>query len=144
MKLSTRTEYGLRAILELAKTQGKGPLQLKVIAKNQDISIKYLEQLMAILRSASFIRSVRGSKGGYILAKPPNEIKIGDVFRALEGNTATVECIENENFCDKMDGCVIRQLWIDVQKAIDSVLLSTTLQDLVDRTMQKDTLSYQI
>ena len=85
MKLSTRTRYGIRAMLELAQDQGKGPLQIKVIGQRQDISIKYLEQLMAILRSSGFVRSVRGSKGGYLLAKAPNQIKISDLFFCLEG-----------------------------------------------------------
>ena len=76
MKLSTRTRYGMRAIIELAQHEGKKPLQLKAIADRQDISVKYLEQLMSTLRSAGFVRSVRGSKGGYILARPADEVKL--------------------------------------------------------------------
>ncbi|RKY23092.1 MAG: Rrf2 family transcriptional regulator, partial [Planctomycetota bacterium] len=74
MKLSTRTRYGVRALLELAGSYGKGPLQIKVIAHRQDISVKYLEQLIAILKSAGLVKSIRGSKGGYVLAKTPNQI----------------------------------------------------------------------
>lgn len=144
MQLSTRTRYGIRAILELAKNHGKGLLQIKTIAQRQDISVKYLEQLIAILKSAGFVRSIRGAKGGYMLAKAPNEIKLNDVFNALEGPTATVECIENENYCTRVADCVTRQVWVQLQEAIDNVLKAITLQDLVDRTKDKITLNYQI
>lgn len=144
MKLSTRTRYGIRAILELAAGQGEGPMQIKVIARRQGISLKYLEQLMAILKSAGFVRSVRGSKGGYVLAKPANQIKLSDIFNALEGPVTTVECLENEKYCTRIADCVTRQVWAEVQQAIMGVLQSITLQDLVDRTKDKRTLSYQI
>lgn len=145
MKLSTRTRYGVRAILELAENQGNGPLQIKIIAHRQGISIKYLEQLMAILKSARFVRSIRGSKGGYILAKPANQIKLSDVFNCLEGPSAiTVECLENESCCARAADCVTRQVWADVQEAITGVLGSMTLQDLVNRAKDEKTLDYQI
>src|SRR4030042_135 len=144
MKLSTRTRYGVRAMLELAAGQGEGPMQIKTIAHRQDISVKYLEQLMAILKSAGFVRSVRGAKGGYILAKPANQVKLSDVFNALEGPVTTVECLENENYCAKAADCVTRQVWAEVQQAIMRILQSMTLQDLVDRTKDKKALSYQI
>jgi Rrf2 family cysteine metabolism transcriptional repressor len=144
MKLSTRTRYGVRAIIELAASQGEGPMQIKVIAERQDISVKYLEQLMAILKSTGFVRSIRGAKGGYILAKPANQIKLSDVFNALEGPVTTVECVENENYCAKAADCIARQVWAEVQRAIDGVLQSKTLQDLVDWAKDKRNISYQI
>jgi len=145
MKLSTRTRYGLRAILELAASQGEAPLQIKIIAHRQEISVKYLEQLMAILKSAGLVRSIRGSKGGYLLAKGPNRIKLSDVFNALEGPSAiTVECLENENYCARAADCVARQLWAEVEAAIENVLQSITLQDLVDRARKNKMLYYQI
>ncbi len=144
MKLSTRTRYGIRAILELAENHGKGLLQLKIIAGHQDISVKYLEQLMAMLKSAGFVRSVRGSKGGYILAKLPNQIKLNDVFNCLEGPVTTVECVENENYCARSADCVARGLWAQVQQAITAVLQSVTLQDLLDRTKDGKPIDYQI
>ena len=138
MKLSTRTRYGIRAILEIAENYGKGPLQTKVIAERQEISVKYLEQLMALLKSARFIRSIRGSKGGYILAREPHEIKISDVFGALEGSSIiTVECLGNDNFCARAADCIARQLWAEVQNAVMTVLESKTLQDLLDKTKTK-------
>ena len=144
MKLSTRTRYGLRAIIELAENGGEAPLQTKVIAGSQDISVKYLEQLMTILRSAGFVRSIRGSKGGYMLAKSPNQIKISDVFDCLEGHVTTVECVEDKSFCKRAEDCVARQVWAQVQQAIKNVLQSITLQDLVDRAKDKKVSNYQI
>ena len=144
MKLSTRTRYGIRAILELAENYGKGPLQLRVIAHSQEISVKYLEQLMAILKSAGFVRSIRGSKGGYILANAPNQIKLSDVFNALEGPIVTTECLENNSYCNRVADCVARQVWAEVQQAIMTVLQAKTLQDLVDKTKDTRALYYQI
>ncbi|MCK4752528.1 MAG: Rrf2 family transcriptional regulator [Planctomycetes bacterium] len=144
MKLSTRTRYGIRAILELAENSGTTPLQIKVIAKRQDISVKYLEQLMAMLKSAGLVKSVRGSKGGYLLAKTPNQIKLSDCFKALEGPVITAECLEDESYCQRTADCVARQLWAEVQNAIMSVLDSMTLQDLVDRAKSGKKLFYQI
>jgi len=144
MKLSSRTRYGIRAILELAEKYGKGPLQLRAIAHSQDISVKYLEQLMALLKSAGFVRSIRGSKGGYTLAKDPNQIKLSDVFNALEGPFVTSECINNNNYCQRVADCVARQVWVEVQQAVMNVLKAKTLQDLVDKKKDKRVLYYQI
>jgi Rrf2 family protein len=130
--------------LELAENYGKGPQQLKIIAGHQEISVKYLEQLMAMLKSAGFIRSTRGSKGGYTLAKAPDRIKLSEVFNALEGTGIAVECIENKSYCARAADCVARQLWAEVQQAIMTVLQSKTLQDLVDKTKDKKGLYYQI
>ena len=144
MKLSTRTRYGIRAMLELAGKYGEGPLQIKVIANRQDISIKYLEQLMAMLKSGGFVRSIRGSKGGYILSKVPAQIKLDELFTCLEGPVVAVECVEDENFCARAADCVTRQVWAQVQAAMVKVLQSMTLQDLVNRTKERKNLDYHI
>ena len=144
MKFSTRTRYGIRAILELAQSGKKGPLQLKIIAQRQDISVKYLEQLMVVLKAAGFVRSIRGSKGGYVLAKAPAQIKLSDVLHCLEGTVTTVECVENKDYCVRAADCAARDLWVKVQKAIEDVLESMTLQDLVTRGEEKKALNYQI
>ena len=144
MKLSTRTRYGMRAIIELAENDRKSPLQLKIIAQRQDISAKYLEQLMVVLKSAGLVRSIRGAKGGYLLAKTPNQIKLSDVFHCLEGPVTTVECVENEDYCRRAPDCAARQVWIQVQEAIEGVLQSITLQDVVDRAKGDRALDYQI
>ena len=144
MKLSTRTRYGIRAILELAENYGKGPLQLRAIAHSQEISVKYLEQLMAILKSSGIVGSVRGSKGGYVLAKPPDQIKLSDCFNCLEGPVITVECVENNDYCPRACDCVARSVWAEVQKAVFAVLESMTLQSLLDRSKRDKTLHYHI
>lgn len=144
MKLSTRTRYGIRAVLELAGNYGKGPVQLKIIARDQGISVKYLEQLMAILKSAGIVSSVRGAKGGYVIAKSPDQIKLSDCFNCLEGPVITVECVENDSFCPRTCGCIAREVWAEVQKAVITVLQSMTLQSLLDRAKHDKTLHYQI
>ena len=144
MKLSTRTRYGVRAILELAENAGKGPLQLRVIAGRQDISAKYLEQLMAVLKAAGFVRSVRGAKGGYILAKPPDKIRLNEVFHCLEGTVTTAECVEDEKYCLRAAGCAARIIWTRVHRAIEEVLEAITLQDLIDQARASGTVNYHI
>ncbi len=145
MKLSTRTRYGVRAIIELAQHYGQGPLQIKVIGGNQEISVKYLEQLMTILKSGGFIRSVRGSRGGYILARPPEQIRLNEVFVALEGSIAPAECLEEGGRCARAANCATRELWIKVQKSIIAVLSSVTLKDLAENVEKRhEKLDYQI
>ena len=134
MKLSTRTRYGIRAIVELAQHEGQRPLQLRAIAERQDISVKYLEQLMGLLRSAGLVRSVRGSKGGYALARPPSQIRLSEVFHCLEGPVTTTECVEDEDYCRRSADCATREVWIEVETAINRVLDSITLHDMVEKT----------
>jgi Rrf2 family protein len=144
MKLSTRTRYATRAVLELAENFGKGPLQTRTIAKHQEISIKYLEQIMASLKSAGIIRSQRGAKGGYELSKPPEEIKYSEIFDIFEGPLMTVECVADENFCKKSEDCLARQVWCEIQKAIKKILESITLQDAIDKARKGKPDNYQI
>ncbi len=144
MKISTRTRYGIRATIELADHYKKGPLQLRIIAERQEISVKYLEQLMAVMRSAGLVRSVRGAKGGYMLAKAPEEIRLSDVFHCLEGPVATAECVDNQDFCARAIDCVARQLWAQVEKAINGVLDAVTLRDLLERAKKPGLGDYQI
>jgi Rrf2 family cysteine metabolism transcriptional repressor len=144
MKLSTRTRYGIRAVVELAENYGRNPVQLRLISKDQDISIKYLEQIMSLLKSAGIVSSTRGAKGGYFLAKPPNQVKLSDCFNCLEGPVVTVECVENDSYCPKIKNCVTRELWTEIEKAVIAVLDSVTLQDMVDRNSKNKPLLYQI
>jgi len=145
MKLSTRTRYGIRAAIEIAGHYGQGPVQIKVIGQKQAISVKYLEQLMAILKSGGFVHSVRGSKGGYVLAREPEQIRLDKLVLALEGAITTAECVDDDSYCARAADCVARELWTEVQHAVMDVLRSVTLKDLVDKTKsQYDALSYQI
>jgi Rrf2 family protein len=143
MKISTRTRYGMRAILELALAYKTHPLQIRVIAEKQNISNKYLEQLVGIMRTAGLVRSIRGPHGGYVLARDPEEVKLSEIFRILEGPVLTVECVENKEACPYYADCVTRQLWIQVNEAMLSVLENKTLQDLVEMA-EKEKLNYQI
>ncbi|MCD4831920.1 MAG: Rrf2 family transcriptional regulator [Anaerohalosphaeraceae bacterium] len=131
MKLSTRTRYGMRAIIEIALAYGGKPLQIKVIAKRQNISNKYLEQLVAIMKSAGLVHSIRGPHGGYVLAKAPKDVKLIDVFLVLEGPVLTVECVEHSNFCSSCADCITRKIWTEINDAIISTLASRTLAELV-------------
>ncbi len=131
MKLSTRGRYGLRALLDLATRWGQGPVQLKEIAASQDISLQYLEHLMKPLITAGFVHSMRGAHGGVWLARHPSEIKIGQIINALVGSTAPVECVDDPGICNRSQSCATYDIWCDVKKAIDGVLDSMTLNDLV-------------
>ncbi len=134
MKLSTRTRYGMRAIIELAQYEGKRPLQLKAIADRQAISVKYLEQLMSLLRSAGFVRSVRGSKGGYVLARPADQVRLHEIFRCLEGPVTTTECTADSDVCKRSADCVARDIWMQVEAAVQDVLSAITLADVAKQS----------
>ena len=137
MKLSTRTRYGTRALLELALHKGKGPVFLKDIARQQQFSLSYLEHLVTPLISGGIIRSTKGPKGGITLAKKPEDIKMIDITRLLEGSLAPVECVDNPDVCERSAQCVTRDIWGEIKKAMNGVLESTTLQDLVERQRKK-------
>jgi len=136
MRLSTRTRYGVRAMVQLAEHYGQGPLQIKSIAENQDISVKYLEQLITMLKSGGFVRSIRGAKGGYMLVKPPEEIKVSGIFAALEGPLVTIECVDDEEACERAQDCATREVWAKMHTAIMRVLDSISLADIVKRSLE--------
>lgn len=123
MKISTKGRYGLTIMIELAKRHGEGPVSLKSIAQTNDLSEHYLEQLVAPLRNAGLVKSIRGAYGGYVLADKPSKITAGDVIRVLEGPITPVEGIEDEEPAK-------RELWIRIRDAIKDVLDSTTIDDL--------------
>ena len=138
MKLSTKGRYGTRALLDVAIHQGDSPVQLKDVAERQQISLSYLEHLIAPLVAAGMLRSSRGAHGGVSLGRLPQDIPLIDVVRALEGSVAPVECVDDPAKCSRADGCVTRDLWIETKRAMESVLESTTLADLVRRQHDKD------
>ena len=138
MKLSTRGRYGTRALLELALHYREGPIPLKDIARSQQISLSYLEHLITPLVTAGIVLSIRGRRGGVSLAKPPEEIKLSEVIRFLEGPIAPVECVNNPGICTRSELCVTRDIWGELKKAMNGVLESTTLQDLVERQKRKE------
>lgn len=135
MKISTKGRYGLTIMIELAKKHGEGPTSLKTIAQANDLSEHYLEQLIAPLRNAGFVKSIRGAYGGYVLAKGPTEISAGDIIRVLEGPISPVEGIEDEEPAK-------RALWMRIRDAVKGVLDNTTLEDLANHTGDGESDSY--
>ena len=137
MKISTRARYGTRALLDLALHQAEAPVSLKDIAKRQEISLQYLEHLVTPLITAGMVRSVRGPKGGITLAQSPAKITMSEIIQLLEGSTALVECVDNPKLCPRADSCVTRDIWTEVKDAVNGVLDSTTLQNLIEREEKK-------
>ncbi|KYD10919.1 Rrf2 family transcriptional regulator [Heyndrickxia sporothermodurans] len=135
MKISTKGRYGLTIMIELGKRFGEGPTSLKTIAQMHDLSEHYLEQLIAPLRNAGLVKSVRGAYGGYTLASEPAKITAGDIIRVLEGPISPVEGIEDEE-------PVKRSLWIKIRDAVKDVLDNTTIEDLVNYKDDGETDSY--
>jgi Rrf2 family protein len=123
--------------LELALHQGDGPVLLRNIAQKQQISLQYLERLISPLITGGVVRSTRGAKGGVSLARAPEEIRLSEVVRLLEGSVAPVECVDNPEACNRSELCVTRDIWGELKQAIDDVLDSTTLKDLVERQKRK-------
>ena len=134
-------------MLELASHYGEGPIELKEIANKENISLKYLEQVIIPLRTAGLIKSVRGSKGGYALAKPPSEICLNEMVEILEGPLSLIECLHDPKICKRVPTCVTREIWEEVSDAINGIFRSITLEDLVNRKRKKEGLvppMYQI
>jgi Rrf2 family protein len=147
MRISTKIRYGTRAMLELASHYGEGPIELKEIAKKESISLKYLEQVIIPFRSAGLVKSVRGSKGGYSLAKSPSEIFLNDLVEILEGPVNLTECLRDPKVCQKSASCVTRDIWKEVSEAIYRIFHSITLEEMVNRRKDKEGLNppmYQI
>lgn len=133
MKISTKGRYGLRLMLDLALHYGAGPIPLKEIAQRQNISEKYLEQIIMQLNRAGLVHSTRGSQGGYRLMPRPEEITVGMVLRVTEGSLAPVECLaENAPACEQRDTCVTLHVWKNLMKAIEDVVDGVTLSDLIE------------
>ena len=137
MKLSTKGRYGARLMLDLALNYGKTPVLLKDVAKRQEISEKYLGHLIPPLKAAGLINSTRGAHGGYTLARPPQNITLKEVVRAVEGEMAVVECVTTPGICHRVKFCVTRDIWSLMSEKITEVLDSTTLQDMVNRQGEK-------
>jgi len=138
MKLSTRARYGTRALLDLAIHRGERPILLRDIARRQQVSTQYLEHLITPLLAAGLIRSTRGARGGINLVKDPEEIKLSEVVQLLEGSIAPTDCVNDPNSCPRSSACATRDIWEEVKKAMNGVLESTTLQDLVKRQNEKE------
>lgn len=134
MKISTRGEYGVRAMVALAKNHGQGPMSISAMSKASSVPMPYLEQLIGPLRRAGLVESTRGARGGYRLTRSPEAVNIGDVYRVMEGPLAPMECVSEditEQVCPLIDGCETRPVWLRMRDAIAETLDSTTLADLI-------------
>jgi Rrf2 family protein len=125
-------------MLEMAQHYNEGPLQLGEIAKRQGVSVKYLEQIIIPLKKAHYIKSVRGSKGGHMLTKPPEEITVGEIVALLEDGTSLVECVEDTTVCERSDTCPTRLLWKEACDAMFDRLKAVTLADLVKKVKAEE------
>ena len=137
MKLSTKGRYAVRAMFDLAQHYDGGLVMVKDVAIRQGISERYLEHLFLSLKKAGLVNSLRGARGGFVLSRPPAEIKLLEIVRISEGPTALVDCVDNAGICPRSPKCVTRDVWLEVQSAIDGVLSSQTLQDLIKRQQIK-------
>lgn len=131
MKLSTKSRYGTRLMLDLAKHYANGYIQLKDIAARENISLKYLEQIMIPLKKAGYVKSVRGAGGGYRLARSPEKMTVGQIVALLEGGADLTECSKRPKSCERSDHCVTRDLWIEIAQTVYEKLNAITLSDLL-------------
>ena len=139
MKISTKGRYALRLMMDLAENNNGSPISLKDVAKRQDISDKYLEQIISILNKAGYVRSVRGAQGGYMLKMEPQNYTVGMILRQTEGSRAPVACIEDDEIvCDRQQQCVTSIVYKKINDAISGVVDNITLQDLVDWQNEKN------
>ncbi len=130
IQLSTRVRYAARAMIELAVNYKKDPIQLHEIACKQDISVKYLEQIMAPLRARGYVRTQKGSRGGYHMAISPDKLTLFDIVECVEGSLAPVSCLDNEDSCERSGLCVTRRIWANVQDSMAKELKAVTLAEL--------------
>lgn len=133
MKISTKGRYALRLMIDIAMNDNGEPVRVKEISARQNISMKYLEQIVSILNKAGYVRAIRGPQGGYRLVKKPSEYTAGMILRLTEGSLAPVSCLDYEdNECQREDICATLELWKRLDEAIRGVVDTVTLEDLVD------------
>ena len=144
MKFSTKCRYGTRALVEIGRNYGVGPTKRRVISRSQDISDSYLENILITLRNAGIIDTIRGARGGYVLVKDPSQITLFEVVKALEGSLAPVDCLDNSDLCERVNGCVTREVWYKVQVAKENVLKEVTLKELIEKDCKNNHREYVI
>lgn len=145
MKISTKGRYALRLLIDLAEHQSNGYVALKDIAERQNISKKYLEQIVPVLSRGGVLRTTRGFQGGYMLAKPPESITVGEILRLTEGSLAPVACLENDPvLCERSANCVTLPIWRGLYRVITEYLDGMTLQSIVDEHRERYVNDYVI
>lgn len=138
MKFSTKTRYGLRAVLEIARNESC-PLKRKEIAAIQEVSDSYLENILIVLKSNRIIETIRGANGGYVLSRSPSQITVMEIVEALEGPLDLVECTFSPSVCRKSDQCITRSIWKELADSWRSILGNKTIADLLEKEMSKVT-----
>jgi len=138
MRVSTKGDYGVRALIELAHHYGHGPVQSAEIAARQEVPEPYLDQLLPTLRRAGFIRSVRGPQGGHALIREPSEVKLSDVMVALEGSLAPIACVDDPDACTRTGGCVQREVWERVRDATEEILAGVSIGELAAKEREQN------
>lgn len=132
MMISTKGRYALKIMIDLAENAGERPVSIKSISLRQDISVKYIEQIIASLVKAGLVKSVRGSQGGYFLTRPLKAYGVGEILRAAEGDISPVECVSTDKTpCAKESICLLRPLWEELDEAVNKVLDSHSLEDIM-------------
>jgi len=137
MKLTTRGRYSTRLMMELALRYNEGPILLKNISESQEISLKYLAQLIIPLKIAGLIRASRGSHGGYFLSRAPKDIKLSEIIAAVEGPLNLVECVDNPDICNRSKSCVTQEIWAEIGKKFQDILSSYDLGQIVEKCRKK-------
>jgi Rrf2 family cysteine metabolism transcriptional repressor len=139
LRLSTKGRYGTRLMLNLAQHHGKGnrAVILKDVSAGEDISIRYLEQIIIPLKIGRLVKSIRGAGGGYTLARNPEDIRLSEILQALEGNCCLVECVEDSDFCDRIDVCPTFDVWKGASDLLRNYFQDISLRDLVERADKK-------
>jgi len=139
MKISTKGRYALRLMLDLAQHSSEQEyISIKKVSQRQDISEKYLEQIVAQLSRAGFVKSIRGAQGGYRLVMEPRDYTVGMILRQIEGNLSSVSCLEESpNKCQRCNNCVTLEVWKQINDAVDAVIDNITLQDLVEKQLEQ-------
>ncbi|HOQ12425.1 MAG TPA: Rrf2 family transcriptional regulator [Spirochaetota bacterium] len=144
MKISTRSRYGLRLMIYLALNESGSPVFLKDIAAKEEISEKYLSQIIISLKSSGLVRTFRGAHGGYLLSRPASQITLREIIESLEGDLSLVDCVTNPALCKKSSQCTARTVWDEMSFLIIDFLSSTTLEDLVNKSRSMENLQKSI
>jgi Rrf2 family protein len=137
MKLSTRGRYGVRLMFDLALHYGDGPIYLKDIAERQEVSVKYLWQLINPLKTKGLVNSTRGAHGGYVLGKEPGCISLKEILQVLEGSLCLVDCVDSPSLCERSPSCISRDIWEEASKGMQQMLENTTLATMVLKQREK-------
>jgi Rrf2 family protein len=137
MRLSTRSRYGVRLMLALGINEKKAPIFLKDIARAEEISEKYLSQIIIPLKAKGLVNTFRGAHGGYMLSRPASEIRLKEIIEPLEGDLSLVDCVKNPEVCDRSTACVTRDVWNDMSSLLSEFLDSFTLEDLIQKYKKK-------